>query len=130
ERIFYVSTHQSPLYPGTGSVRENVVGHILNIPLAAGTNGETYRSIFVNEVMPALEKHKADMLLVSAGFDAHRDDPLASLKLAEDDYRWLGQTLHAHATAQCNGRMISFLEGGYDHDALAASTAAYIGAHL
>ena len=127
-RILFISTHQSPFYPGTGLASENQPGHILNLPLPQGMDGEIYREIFTESVMPALEKFAPQLLLVSAGFDAHLDDPLAGLELVEDDYRWIGEQLYAFAEKHCQGRMISFLEGGYNLEHLASSVVAYIGA--
>lgn len=128
KRILFVSTHQSPFYPGTGFATENQAGHILNIPLSPGTDGEEYREIFKSAVLPALERFMPQLLLVSAGFDAHRDDPLAGLELVEDDYRWIGAELTAAAEKYCEGRMISFLEGGYNLEHLASSVVAYLSA--
>lgn len=127
-RILYISTHQSPLYPGTGQPRENQKNHILNLPLLYGTGSEAYRALFADVALPALETFAPQLLLVSAGFDAHRDDPLAGLQLVEEDYRWLGQQLAVVANRHCGGKMISFLEGGYNLDVLGTSVAAYVGA--
>jgi len=126
KRILFISTHQSPFYPGTGLKTENEEGHILNIPLPQGTDGEDYRDIFQKSILPALEKFAPQLLLVSAGFDAHRDDPLAGLGLVEDDYRWIGAQLRVFADKYCQGRMISFLEGGYNLDHLGSSVVAYL----
>lgn len=127
-RVLYISTHQSPLFPGTGRISENQTGHILNLPLPQGTDGAAYREIFTEAVMPALEQFAPELLLVSAGFDAHMNDPLAGLRLVEDDYLWIGEQLSAVAEKHCRGKIISFLEGGYNLDFLARSTVAYIGA--
>ena len=129
-RVLYISTHQSPLFPGTGHKAENREGHILNLPLPPGTDGKAYREIFKQSVMPALERFAPELLLVSAGFDGHRDDPLASLGLVEDDYRWIGGQLSAMAEKHCKGRAVSFLEGGYNLDFLPLSAVAYLGAWL
>jgi acetoin utilization deacetylase AcuC-like enzyme len=128
KRVLFISTHQSPFYPGTGFATENETGHILNLPLPQGTDGEAYRDIFKESILPALEKFKPQLLLVSAGFDAHLDDPLAGLELVEDDYRWIGEQLTAFAEKHCQGRMISFLEGGYNLEHLASSVVAYLSA--
>jgi acetoin utilization deacetylase AcuC-like enzyme len=126
-QVLYASSHQWPHYPGSGDPLENGVGNIINVPLAAGTDGEVFRSKYRDIILPALKKFNPQLILVSAGFDAHKDDPLASLRLVEDDYRWLTQQLMLIADACCNGRIISTLEGGYNLKALAASVAAHIG---
>jgi len=128
KRILFISTHQSPFYPGTGFTSENQPGHILNIPLPQGTDGAAYREIFTSSVLPALDEFKPQLLLVSAGFDAHLNDPLAGLGLVEDDYTWVGAQLKIVAKKYCSGRMISFLEGGYNLKHLASSVVAYVGA--
>ncbi len=128
KRILFISSHQSPFYPGTGYANENQENHILNLPLSAGTNGKAYRKIFMESVIPALEKFKPELILVSAGFDAHRHDPLASLRLTEEDYQWIGQQLNNIATKHSGGRIISFLEGGYNLDVLGSSVTAYLSA--
>jgi len=130
KRVLYISTHQSPLFPGTGRTGENEKGHILNLPLPQGTDGETYREIFESAVMPALEQFAPQLLLVSAGFDAHRNDPLAGLQLVEDDYRWIGEQLLTVAEKYCKGRSISFLEGGYNLEFLGSSAVAYLSAFI
>jgi acetoin utilization deacetylase AcuC-like enzyme len=122
----YISTHQSPLYPGTGHGHETGVGNILNIPLETGAGGAAIRSAFEAQVIPALQYFDPDFLFVSAGFDAHMADPLAGLALVEEDYAWMTEQLCKVAADHCQGRLISVLEGGYNLDALAAS----VGAHL
>jgi acetoin utilization deacetylase AcuC-like enzyme len=124
--MLYVSTHQSPLYPGSGQPEENREGNILNVPLLGGTGDTTYQNIFAGEVMPALDAFKPQLLLVSAGFDSHRAGPLAGIALTEKTYRWLGQQLRAIANAHAGGRLLSVLEGGYNLDVLGPSVAAYI----
>lgn len=126
QRILYISTHQSPFYPGTGMENDNVPDHILNLPLQSGTTGVACRRIFQESVLSALESFAPQLLLVSAGFDAHYADPLAGLQLREDDYRWIGDQLSRFAKKQCNNRLISFLEGGYNLDVLGDSAAAYL----
>lgn len=126
KRLFYISTHQMPLFPGTGRKEENVDGHILNLPLPAGVDGADYRKVFTQRLLPPLESFAPELLLVSAGFDAHRDDPLAGLALAEEDYRWIGDRLRLVADRHCGGRSISFLEGGYNLQHLAESVVAYL----
>lgn len=127
-RILYISTHQSPFYPGTGRESEKGTGNILNIELPASTNGAEYSEIFSRKVIPALENFKPELLLVSAGFDAHKHDPLAGLNLSEEDFAWIGQQLSAFARNFCHGHVVSMLEGGYNHKALANSVVAYLSA--
>ncbi len=127
KRILYISTHQSPFYPGTGKEDEHgSVGNIVNVELLAGTNGKAYREAFSQKVLPKLESFKPELLLVSAGFDGHKDDPLAEMNLTEEDYHWIGMQLSNFAQNFCNGNIISLLEGGYNHEALAASVVAYL----
>jgi acetoin utilization deacetylase AcuC-like enzyme len=124
--LFYASTHQMPLYPGTGDVSERGVGNIVNAPLPPMAGSEEFRIVMSRVVLPALEEFGPDLLIISAGFDAHRDDPLASLRLVEDDYEWATTELMKVADACCQGRVVSALEGGYDLHALAASAAAHV----
>ncbi len=124
--LFYLSTHQSPCYPGTGHISENSPGNILNVPLQAGTDHQSYLKIFAEQIVPALNTFKPELLLVSAGFDAHRSDPLASLALNEITYHWLGEQLGNIARQHCHSRMLSTLEGGYNTRALADSVQAYL----
>ena len=124
--VLFVSLHQSPLYPGTGRVGDigggAGMGTTINVPLPAGTAGDGYRQAFDTVVVPAVERFGPDWLLVSAGFDAHRDDPLASMGLSAGDYADLGGRLTMLAPA---GRTIAWLEGGYDLDALRSSVAGF-----
>jgi acetoin utilization deacetylase AcuC-like enzyme len=129
-RVFYGSTHQWPLYPGTGSARERGVGNIVNAPLRPMSGSAEFRRAFNEFILPALEDFRPDFLLVSAGFDAHRRDPLAQLLLDEGDYGWVTERLLDLAARHCQGRLVSTLEGGYDLDALAASAAAHVAALL
>jgi len=124
--VLYASTHQSPLYPGTGSLNETGVGNIINIPLSAGSNGTEFKQAVKEKLFPALHHFKPELLLISAGFDAHRDDPLASLNLVAEDYAWITRELCNLATRHGHGRIISVLEGGYNLNALAASVAAHV----
>ncbi|MDD1611898.1 MAG: histone deacetylase family protein [Methylococcaceae bacterium] len=128
--VLYVSTHEMPHYPGTGYPSETGVGNIVNIPLMAGTGGAEFRHKISTIALPALRKFKPELLLISAGFDAHRDDPLADINLVEDDYRWITEELTGIAGEFCEGRIISALEGGYNLEALARSVAAHVGALL
>ena len=117
-RDSYYSTHQYPLYPGTGDVNEIGVGNIVNVPLTSGTNSEKYQQIFDERIVKKLEEQRPDFLLISAGFDAHTKDPLASLDLVENDFRLITSKLKEIANKYCEGKIISMLEGGYDIKAL------------
>jgi len=126
-RALYVSTHQMPLYPGTGAADERGAhGNVLNLPLPPGTGGAGFRAAFEHAALPALDAFAPEMVLISAGFDAHRDDPLANLALTEDDFAWVTARLCDLARDHAGGRVVSALEGGYDLDALAASVAAHV----
>jgi acetoin utilization deacetylase AcuC-like enzyme len=124
--LFYASTHQSPLYPGTGARSETGVGNIVNVPLPPNSGTVPFQRAFNESILPALEDFGPDFLLVSAGFDAHRRDPLAQLDLTEADYGWVTQLLARCAARHCKGRIVSVLEGGYDLGALGASAAAHV----
>ena len=124
--LFYASTHQWPFYPGTGAANEVGVGNIVNVPLAPMSGSREFRAAMTEIVLPALRRFRPDLLLISAGFDAHADDPLASLRLVEADYEWATRALMTVADECCCGRVISTLEGGYDLPALAASAAAHV----
>jgi len=125
-QVLYASSHQWPHYPGSGHPLENGVGNIINVPLPAGTNGATFRTKYLDIILPAVRKFQPQLVLISAGFDAHKDDPLASLRLLEEDYRWITDELVKIADDYCGGRIISSLEGGYNLKALAASVAAHV----
>jgi acetoin utilization deacetylase AcuC-like enzyme len=124
--LFYASTHQSPLYPGTGSRRETGVGNIVNAPLSPMAGSAEFRLAFSNNIVPALDAFRPAMMLISAGFDAHRRDPLAQLMLDESDYAWATDELIEVACRHGGGRIVSTLEGGYDLTALGASAAAHV----
>ncbi len=124
--LFYASTHQWPLYPGTGAEGERGVGNVCNAPLPPGSGSGEFRAAIADIVLPALSRFRPDFVLVSAGFDAHRADPLAALELVEDDYAWVTRAVMAAADECCAGRVVSTLEGGYDLAALAASAAAHV----
>ncbi|MBL6077036.1 histone deacetylase family protein [Belnapia sp. T18] len=123
--ILYASSHQWPLYPGTGDRRERGVGNIFNVPLRPGADGAEFREAW-QALLPAIEGFQPDLLVISAGFDAHARDPLAQLRLRETDFAWVTEALCGLAGRRCGGRVVSLLEGGYDLDALAASTAAHV----
>ena len=125
-KLFYASTHQMPLYPGTGSVRETGVGNICNAPLPPNAGSAEFRKAMGDRVLPAIDAFKPDLLIISAGFDAHKADPLANLQLVEADYAWATDELAAIARRHCSGRLVSALEGGYDLQALAASAASHV----
>jgi acetoin utilization deacetylase AcuC-like enzyme len=126
-RVLFCSTHQMPLYPGTGAAEEvGAHGQIVNVPLPAGATGGIFRAAMLGRVLPAIEAHDPQMILISAGFDAHADDPLANLSLREADFAWATAQLCALAAKHCDGRVVSTLEGGYDLGALAASSAAHV----
>jgi acetoin utilization deacetylase AcuC-like enzyme len=129
-RVLFASSHQSPLYPGSGSADETGLGNLLNAPLPPGTGSQAFRRTWEDVLLPRLDAFRPQLLLVSAGFDAHRADPLAQLQLETDDYAWLTARLLEIARAHASGRIVSTLEGGYDLDALAASAAAHVSALL
>ncbi|MDE0940897.1 MAG: histone deacetylase family protein [Alphaproteobacteria bacterium] len=124
--LFYGSTHQAPFYPGTGASSETGVGNIHNFPLPAGAGGVAFRDAFTDGLLPALDAFQPELLIISAGFDAHENDPLAQLRLETSDYSWVSEELLALADRHCQGRVVSYLEGGYDLAALAAATAAHV----
>ena len=126
-RALFVSSHQFPLWPGTGRASETgVAGNVLNLPLAPGTAGPAFRTAWEDRVFPRLNAFAPELILISAGFDAHRDDPLADLNLTEGDFDWITHRLCDIADTHAGGRVVSVLEGGYDLDALAASVAAHV----
>ena len=124
--LFYASTHQSPLYPGTGAASERGVGNIVNVPLPPMAGSAEFRRGVERMILPALEQFRPELLMISAGFDAHRRDPLAQLNLVEDDYAWVTERLLDCARRHAQGRIVSTLEGGYDLAALASSAAAHV----
>jgi len=125
--LFYASTHQSPLYPGTGFASERgVADNILNVPLEPGAGGEAFRVAYAHIILPALERFAPEFIFISAGFDAHRADPLAEFELDESDFAWATAEICKIAARTCGGRVVSALEGGYDLDALARSSAAHV----
>jgi len=125
--LFFGSTHQHPFYPGTGSARDHGIdGNVVNVPLAAGSGSEEFRTAWADRILPALDRFAPELIIVSAGFDAHRRDPLAQLRLETEDYAWITRELLAVADRHTGGRMVSSLEGGYDLEALADATAAHV----
>jgi acetoin utilization deacetylase AcuC-like enzyme len=127
-RVHYVSSHQMPLYPDTGHVRERGVGNILNAPLSPGSGSRAFREAWNERLLPALDAFRPQLVLVSAGFDAHWRDPLAQLQLDAADYTWITGELVAIAARHARGRVVSMLEGGYDLQALRECSVAHVGA--
>ncbi|QQR69767.1 MAG: histone deacetylase family protein [Alphaproteobacteria bacterium] len=125
--VLFLSSHQVPLYPGTGMAEETGrFGNILNAPLAPGSGSAEFRAAWLWHLLPALDRFKPQLILISAGFDAHRRDPLASLNLEAGDFAWITAQLCQSANRHAGGRVVSFLEGGYDLDALAECSAAHV----
>jgi len=125
DRVLYISLHQFPHYPGTGSPgmrgRGKGVGYTLNIPLGAGAGDDEYCQAFTEQVIPALDEFAPEFILISAGFDAHRDDPLSGTNVTSAFYGQMTRVVMACADRHCRGRILSMLEGGYDLPALAES---------
>jgi acetoin utilization deacetylase AcuC-like enzyme len=115
-----------PLFPGTGARTETGVGNIFNAPLRAGHGSVEFRDAMRSVILPALDDFAPDLMLISAGFDAHRNDPLASLELTEEDFVWATLNLMDVAGRRCDGRVVSMLEGGYDLRALGASVSVHV----
>jgi len=124
--MFYGSTHQMPLFPGTGALSETGVGNIWNAPLREGDAGETFREAFTSRILGPLRNFGPDLIVISAGFDAHKRDPLGGLRLVEADFMWATEALGKAAETHAKGRIVSMLEGGYDLDALATSVAVHV----
>lgn len=124
--LFYGSTHQMPLFPGTGELSETGAGNIWNAPLREGDDGAVFRQAFTERILQPLANHGPDIIIISAGFDAHKRDPLGGLRLVEADFMWatekIGELAHRHA----GGRIVSMLEGGYDLEGLAKSVAVHV----
>ena len=126
DSILYASTHQMPLFPGTGARSETGCGNIVNSPLSAGDGPEEFRQAIQDAIIPRISAFHPDMILLSAGFDAHERDPLGSLRLTAEDFAWVTQQMMDLADSQCEGRIVSVLEGGYDLTGLADSVAAHV----
>ncbi len=128
--VFYFSTHQYPFYPGTGGDAERGrgagEGFTLNVPMPAGAGDDAYLRVFRDVLRPAIDRFRPDLILISAGFDAHRADPLAGMALSEDGFARLTGLVREAAAVHCDGRIVSLLEGGYDLGALAASVEAHL----
>jgi acetoin utilization deacetylase AcuC-like enzyme len=127
-RVQYLSSHQMPLYPGSGDPEDRGVGQVFNVGLAAGAGSEQFREAWRGHLLPAIDAFAPQLLLVSAGFDGHWRDPLAQLQLVADDYRWITGELMALASRHAHGRIVSMLEGGYDLEALRDCTVAHVAA--
>ena len=125
-RILFCSTHQMPLYPGTGAAHETGVGNVLNCPLPDGAGSKAFRDVMEQVVLPRVDAFAPQLIIISAGFDAHSDDPLAGMNLVEGDFTWVTEKLCDLADRHCEGRVVSSLEGGYDLPALGASAAAHV----
>ena len=124
--VIYCSTHQMPLYPGTGALRETGKGNIFNAPLSANDGSDHFREAFRTRILPALEEARPDLVIISAGFDAHHRDPLAEINLVADDFDWATGKLMEIAGRYSSNRLVSLLEGGYDLVGLAESAAAHV----
>lgn len=126
-RALFISSHQMPLYPGSGARGERgVAGNILNVPLPPNSDGALMQQAYLRDVFPRLAEFAPDLILISAGFDAHQADPLANLNWDETDFAWLTREICAFAETQCAGRVVSALEGGYDLPSLGRSVAAHV----
>ncbi len=126
DSLFLGSIHQSPLYPGTGAASESGVGNIVNVPVPPHAAREAWRGAFAGGLMPALEAFTPDLILISAGFDAHRRDPLAHQSLEAEDFAWATRAVLEIARSCCGGKVVSSLEGGYDLEGLGRSAVAHV----
>ena len=125
-RILFCSSHQMPLFPGTGAAHETGIGNVVNLPLPDGCGSARFRTTWEHEAFPRVAAFKPELLLISAGFDAHADDPLAGMMLHENDFAWITNKLCDLADKYCSGRIVSALEGGYDLEALGRSVRAHV----
>ena len=127
ETLFFGSSHQWPAYPGTGSADETGAGNSnCNVPLEPGAGSREFRDAWANTILPELEAFGPELIIISAGFDAHARDPLANLEVQTEDYAWVTREIMAVADRCCEGRVVSSLEGGYDLSALAESAAIHV----
>lgn len=126
DSLFLGSIHQMPLYPGTGAASETGVGNIVNVPVEPHAAREAWRATFAGGLMPALQSFRPDLILISAGFDAHRRDPLAHQSLEAEDFAWATRAVVEVARTCCSGKVVSSLEGGYDLEGLGRSAAAHV----
>jgi len=129
-RVQYLSSHQAPLYPGTGTADEHGAGNIHNAPLPPRSGSAAFRAAWSEHLLPELDTFRPQLVLVSAGFDAHRLDPLAQLEAEAGDFGWITSQLRALADRHAQGRLVSLLEGGYSMEALRACSIAHVGALL
>ncbi len=125
-RVFFASSHQSPLYPGTGAAHETGVGNILNAPLPPMSGGKDMRAAYEERILPALRAFRPELVMVSAGFDAHVNDPLANLNWMDSDFEWVTDRICEVAEETCGGRVVSTLEGGYDLEGLVGGVRAHL----
>lgn len=125
--VLYCSTHQMPLYPGTGAKDETGAGNIVNAPLSPGAGRDAFRDAFRDKVMRSIVDFHPDLIIISAGFDAHHRDPLAEINLDEADFDWATAEMMELANRLCEDRLVSLLEGGYDLRGLSSSVAAHVG---
>ena len=123
-RVLFCSSFQYPFFPATDPISDRE--HIIKTPLSAGAGGDVFRKAVSNTWLPALERFSPQMIFISAGFDAHRDDPLGELRFTEDDYAWFTEQVVELADRHCRGRIVSYLEGGYDLQATARSAIAHL----
>jgi acetoin utilization deacetylase AcuC-like enzyme len=126
KNLFYGSTHQMPLFPGTGALDETGVGNIFNAPLREGDGGDQFREAMMDRILKPLQNFAPDIVIISAGFDAHRRDPLGGLRLVEADFMWATEQLSAIADKHAKRRIVSLLEGGYDLEGLAKSVGVHV----
>jgi acetoin utilization deacetylase AcuC-like enzyme len=126
DSVLFASTHQMPLYPGTGALGETGAGNIFNAPLREGDGGDEFREAFRSRILPAVDAFQPDLILISAGFDAHFRDPLAGLELTAADFDWATGKIMELASKHCDNRVVSLLEGGYDLRGLADSASAHV----
>ena len=124
--IFFASTHQMPLFPGTGAASERGVGNVVNAPLAPFDGGDEFCAAWRGRILPQAEAFEPELVIVSAGFDAHADDPLGQLRLRDEDFDWITREILALAGSVAGGRVVSTLEGGYDLGALSRSASAHV----
>ena len=125
-RILFCSSHQMPLYPGTGAAHETGVGNVVNVPLPDGCGSGAFRAAWEAQVFPRVAEFRPELILISAGFDAHADDPLAGMMLQDEDFAWITGRICDLADEFCEGRVVSALEGGYDLEALGRSARAHV----
>ena len=128
--LFYASSHQHPAYPGTGAASETGVGNIFNVTLSPGTGTAAFRAAYTDVILPALTAFNPDLIMISAGFDAHIRDPLCQLNVATEDFAWVTEELLQIAAKCCEGKLVSTLEGGYDLQALSDCVAVHVRAMM